>query len=244
MAASVSIMQEAKRHEALAPWWHTLIILALFLGASVVSAQQNGLEHFNILGLSVRLSSYLTVMAEEWFAVALIWLTLRKRGLRLLDLIGGRWNSAATVGTDAGLAFGTFIVFIVLGGVLTVAVKGVQAKPNPADLAGIPRTPIELLFFLGMAITAGFCEELVFRGYLQRQFSAWTGSVAGAVLIQAVLFGICHGYKDRLGMVIAIIYGGILGGLALWRRSLRPGMLAHGWVDSFGGIVGYLITKG
>jgi len=236
------VVGEVKR-SAVAPWWHTAIIVAIFLEASVVSARQQGLEHFNIPGLSTRLSSYMTVMLEEWFAVGLIWLALRNRGLSLRELIGGKWNSVVAVGKDAGLALGTFVVLTILTGVLTVAVKGVQTKPNPADLASVPRTAVELAVFLAMAITAGFCEEFVFRGYLQRQFAGWTGSLFAAVLTQAVVFGVAHGYKDRLGMIIAALIGCVLGALTVWRRSLRPGILAHAWMDSFGGIVGYLITK-
>lgn len=34
-----------------------------------------------------------------------------------------------------------------------------------------------------------------------------------------------------------MIYGTLFGAVAAWRRSLRPGMLAHAWSDLFGVIV-------
>ena len=40
-------------------------------------------------------------------------------------------------------------------------------------------------FFVGLSVTAGFCEEFLFRGYLQRQFLAWSGRVEVAVALQA-----------------------------------------------------------
>lgn len=46
-----------------------------------------------------------------------------------------------------------------------------------------------------MALSAGFCEELIFRGYLQRQISDLTDSAVAAVLLQALLFGLAHGYQ-------------------------------------------------
>ena len=44
------------------------------------------------------------------------------------------------------------------------------------------KTAFELVVWLGMSATAGFSEELVFRGYLTRQFRTWTGSLVFAVI--------------------------------------------------------------
>jgi membrane protease YdiL (CAAX protease family) len=43
-----------------------------------------------------------------------------------------------------------------------------------------------------MSATAGFSEELIFRGYLTRQFDAWTGSLVFAVILQGIVFGLAH----------------------------------------------------
>jgi len=82
-----------------------------------------------------------------------------------------------------------------------------------------------------MSITAGFCEELVYRGYLQRQFLVLTGSVALAVLAQAVLFGAGHWYQGVKMVIVITVLGVLFGVFARWRKSLRPGMIAHAWGD-------------
>jgi membrane protease YdiL (CAAX protease family) len=92
--------------------------------------------------------------------------------------------------------------------------------------------------WLGLAATAGFCEELVFRGYLTRQFSAWTGSCVFGVVLQGVAFGLAHGYYRQI-MVVVMVQGWLLGLLAYWRKSLRPGMLAHGLQDAIGGLFAF-----
>lgn len=92
---------------------------------------------------------------------------------------------------------------------------------------------------VALAATGGFCEELIFRGYLTRQFHAWTGSNVLAILLQGVLFGLAHGYYEKV-MVLIMIQGWLLGLLAYWRKSLRPGMLAHGLQDAIGGVAGFL----
>jgi membrane protease YdiL (CAAX protease family) len=92
--------------------------------------------------------------------------------------------------------------------------------------------------FLALAASAGFAEELVFRGYLTQQFSAWTGSYTIAVILQGIVFGLAHGFYGK-AMLAVMLQGWLLGLLANWRKSLRPGMLAHGLQDSIGGIVAF-----
>src|SRR5580693_7215237 len=81
------------------------------------------------------------------------------------------------------------------------------------------------------AVTAGFCEELVFRGYLQRQGLALTGSVALAVLTQGVLFGVAHWYQGVKMVIVITALGIVFGIFANWRKSLRPVMIAHALAD-------------
>jgi membrane protease YdiL (CAAX protease family) len=92
---------------------------------------------------------------------------------------------------------------------------------------------------LGLSATGGFCEELIFRGYLAQQFRTWTGNRAFGIVLQAVAFGLAHGYYRKV-MVVIMVHGCLLGLLAYWRKSLRPGMLAHGLQDVLGGILAFL----
>ncbi len=90
------------------------------------------------------------------------------------------------------------------------------------------------------ALSAGFCEELAFRGYLQQQFQSITGSAGSAgwaVLVQAVVFGIGHLYEGMDAVARIMLFGVLFGLLALWRKSLVPGMIAHAWSDIFGVII-------
>ena len=94
-----------------------------------------------------------------------------------------------------------------------------------------PRGVAEVTLWVMMSLTAGFCEELVYRGYLQRQFQALTSSFTVAVLVQAVLFGIAHWYQGVKMVIVITVLGILFGILAHWRKSLRPGMIAHAWGD-------------
>jgi hypothetical protein len=83
----------------------------------------------------------------------------------------------------------------------------------------------------------GFVEEIVFRGYLQRQFIGWVrGCVSTSVLVSAVVFGSAHGYQGVRGMVLLSVFGVLFSLLALYRRSLRAGIFAHAGHDFIAGL--------
>jgi membrane protease YdiL (CAAX protease family) len=52
-----------------------------------------------------------------------------------------------------------------------------------------------------------------------------------------MVFGISHGYQGGKQVATITVLGLLYGLLAWWRRSLRPGMLAHGWTDVFSGLL-------
>jgi hypothetical protein len=167
--------------------------------------------------------------------ILLIWLALKRREFSIGSLISGRWQTASAFLRDLGLAVGFLVVAVPLIAVL-VHVIGGDANSNVANIT--PKTIFQLIVWLGLAATGGFCEELIFRGYLTRQFYAWTGSHVFAVLLQGAVFGLAHGYYEKV-MLLIMIQGWLLGLLAYWRKSLRPGMLAHGVQDAIGGVVGF-----
>jgi hypothetical protein len=105
---------------------------------------------------------------------------------------------------------------------------------NPAQ-GLLPQGIFESLVWIPLALSAGFCEELVFRGYLQKQ--KVTGSAGLAVLFQAIVFGVGHLYEGVAPVALITLYGVLYGLLAVWRKSLRPGMIAHAWSDIFGVII-------
>lgn len=219
-----------------APWWHTVLVLLIVAGGSLASYYERGLPNANLPVMSTRLSGYLTVLVEEWVLVLLVWLALKHRGLSFAALVGGRWNSLKDFFRDLGLGIGLIAVAVPT---VTGVIYLLGAQNNKTAATITPRTILELVVFLALSWSAAFGEELVFRGYLMRQFGAWTGSVAAAVILQGVAFGLAHGFYGKV-MLAIMVHGCLLGLLARWRKSLLPGMLAHGVQDSLGGIVAFV----
>jgi len=93
------------------------------------------------------------------------------------------------------------------------------------------------VLWIALSASAGVCEEIVYCGYLQKQFQAITGSIALAVVLQALVFGAGHAYQGMEQVVISVL-GALYGALAAWRRNLRPGMIAYTLSDIVGGLLG------
>jgi len=96
----------------------------------------------------------------------------------------------------------------------------------------------EIAAWVVLCCFAGLIEEAVFRGYLQQQFIAWSkGRAAVGVVFSALLFGAAHGYQGVRNMVMLAVFGVLFSLLAIFRRSLRAGILAHSWHDLIAGLV-------
>ena len=106
----------------------------------------------------------------------------------------------------------------------------------------LPRTAGEHRWFIALSTTAGFCEELLYRGYLPWLFAPWLGRL-GALLFVAVLFGTGHLYQGPKGAIRATVAGIVMVAIVLATNSLIPAMIAHALIDIGGGTVGYLLLR-
>ena len=222
-----------------APAWHTAVVLLVILGLSFATAARGTLTPLG--HAQGRAAGYVTVMGFEWIVVGFIWYGASRRGLRLSDLVGGSWSRPIAALRDLGLAIGFLVVSgLVLNGLGHI----LKVAPNEAIRNLFPHGPTETAVYLMLAMTAGFCEELIFRGYFQRQFAALTQSSAAGIVLQGIVFGAGHGYQGWRYMIVIAVFGTLFGLLAHWRRTLRPGMIAHFLQDGVGGIVAGHFMKG
>jgi membrane protease YdiL (CAAX protease family) len=172
----------------------------------------------------------------EWGLFYFVWkVGLRRTGTKVSEIIGGRWASAKDVSVDVGLAIGLWAIW-------KLVEMGWDRWLGPSHATSIqtflPQRALEILLWIGVSISAGICEEFVFRGYFQKQFEMFTHTRWIALAMQAVLFGISHGYQGIEACAQIATFGALYGLLALWRKSLRPGMIAHAGSDILSGILG------
>lgn len=106
--------------------------------------------------------------------------------------------------------------------------------------------PVYLLWLTLAWVSAGFGEELFFRGFMVSRAERITKGLPAAlflaVLIPAAIFGIAHFYYQGMrGLVVTGLIGLSLGTLyLLYKRNLWPLIVAHGLVDTLGFTALYL----
>jgi membrane protease YdiL (CAAX protease family) len=102
----------------------------------------------------------------------------------------------------------------------------------------LPQSALELLPYLALAITAGLCEEFLYRGFAMAVLTQ-AGLRAGLVVfVSSVLFGLAHSYQGRGGMVMTFVVGVVLGLSRIAYNSLVPAVIWHTAVDVVAGTVG------
>jgi uncharacterized protein len=231
--AAIDLQPDPER-KLIAPLWHTIVFVLFILGYAYYG--RTTVPRIEGMRLQSKVSLYLFMILFELLLVAYVWfLGVKPTGGSFRALIGGKWSSFPDVLRDIGVACLFWLVVIaMLGGLQFSMGKSPQTAKAAFMLA--PGNLPEIIVWLILSATAGFCEEFVFRGYLQKQFRAITGSDAAAVAMQAVCFGIAHSYQGVKSIVTITVYGALFGILAIYRKSLRPGMIQHAMQDSFAGL--------
>lgn len=243
---AVDSSSEQNDRKLIAPLWHTILFIVIvaaisfgsfywtrrFAGGSGGGAQ---LTH------KARLMLYASTLVQEWILFGYVFLGMRARRRKIRETINARWKSFNEVGRDIGIAAAVWVALIAINAIGSLVFRAHGAAGSKVLFQLVPHAASELPLWTALAISAGFCEEFIFRGYLQEQFKRLTGSVAAAVGIQAVLFGLGHGYQGWSLMITIFFLGLAFGIVTAWRKSLAPAMLAHGWTDFASGMGGYLL---
>jgi len=223
---------------------HTIRFVAVVLGVAALLAFQAHQSQTAVVAPGSappsHVAQYIGMLVFLW---AMLWFALvgvRRRGVvSLRELIGGRWGSVR----DVLVTFVTAIVFlgiaqVVLGltknGLVWIGQSPTEEGRRTMAFLG-PHGFVECALWVLLSVSAGFCEEVVFRGYLQRQFTALTRNATYGLVISAVIFGLGHGYQGWRSVVAITIFGLLFGTLARVTRSLQPGIVAHALQDVLAG---------
>ena len=144
------------------------------------------------------------------------------------------------------IALGGAFVLLQAHGAVKVARLAAPGPKLRAQLGGaepiMPRTASELPAFFGVSLTAGFCEELLFRGYLVWAFQPLVGLWV-AVALALVLFALGHAYQGLDGVIRTGLMGLVFMAIVLATRSLWPAIVLHATIDALGGVICWLILR-
>jgi uncharacterized protein len=109
----------------------------------------------------------------------------------------------------------------------------------------LPQSTVELIPFFVLAITAGLCEEFLYRGFAMAVLTRAGLPVGVVILLSSILFGLAHLYQGRAGFVSTTILGIFFGVSRATLGSLVPVTAWHIGVDLVAGIAGprYLVLQ-
>jgi membrane protease YdiL (CAAX protease family) len=205
--------------------------LALALGAPFLLAflPRHGRQRITDVRQDAQLVAFEWLVSVTLIIIVLRWerLPLRSIGFRV-----PRWPDIAAM-------LVTVIGIVVGGGLFVLATHstdpGKLAGATPAEIATVP-----LALRIALFITAGFCEELMFRAYAIERLAMFTGKLWLGGLIAAVLFTLGHlaRYGFSLPLIGVFIISCFLTGLYLWRRNIWLCAMIHGAADAMGLVIG------
>lgn len=214
------------------PW--DLLVLLLLMIALPVRAYL-GMRHLRAVSADalprLRPQYHARGIAAQWMLAAIVaalWITHHRPLAQLLLVPRPTWGLA-------GVMIGTVGIVI--------AVQRQMAKlANDAELVArihdrlapagrlLPAHSKEWPLFALFAVTAGICEELLFRGFLQWVLLSYVG-LWPSVVLQVAIFGIAHAYQGGAGMLRTGFVGAFLTVVVLLSGSLYPAMVLHALMD-------------
>jgi len=173
---------------------------------------------------------YVLIAIVEWSLAISIMRRLRRAGGSPMDLIAPdghpwrfRWGPTALMFVAAN---------VIIGGLMVALVALESASPGPSYYEGLRWWQL-LLFVAGIPVSAGFCEELIWRGYVITRLEARGRGRWMVILLSAVFFALIH---SPLHWPFTFLFGIVTGYYYVRERNLIPLMIAHAIVDfwSFG----------
>lgn len=107
----------------------------------------------------------------------------------------------------------------------------------------MPKTKKQMFIFtIGLSVSAGICEELIFRGYILHELSEYFG-VTLAVILSSALFGLCHFYQGVFNVIRTFIIGIVFCLVYLSVETLIIPIILHILLDVYGGISSYIVRN-
>lgn len=106
----------------------------------------------------------------------------------------------------------------------------------------LPRTRGELSMFTAVSVTAGFCEEFLYRGFVLWALAPWLGWW-GAAAASVACFGLGHAYQGMGGVLKTGIFGAIYTAVMWLCDSIWPAIAMHALWDALSGVAAWMVLR-
>jgi CAAX protease family protein len=170
------------------------------------------------------------VILVLWFVTGRSWSEMGWRG------VSGEWFPEWILVTAFFLLLYMFDTFLSWN----------ETEQHPAS-ALLPQNWKEFAHFGSIvSLSAGFCEEIVFRGflitYLMTLFSASSYAIWIAISLSSLIFAVLHAYQGGVAILKITFLTFMFGGIFVMTKSLWPVIILHFSVDFIGGLLATLFS--
>jgi uncharacterized protein len=221
------------------PWdiWLIFFVLAVVLPWRG-KARMKKLLAMPQVGTMERLVLYASTIAFQWMAVAVVawraWVhgySAAELGLTIPD------RTRILLAAIVGAAMIATLQWLNLRRVGKLPLKARERFQAIAERI-LPQSTLELVPYLALAMTAGLCEEFLYRGFAMAVLTRAALSVWAVVVLSSALFGLAHLYQGRSGFVATLVVGTVLGIARIAYASLVPVIFWHTALDAVAGVAG------
>lgn len=178
-------------------------------------------------GKAERLTVYASTTAFQWLIAAVILWRTTADGIPPWRLGLQVSRPMLTVALAVGLAVAILANQIYSLRRLRTTPVDPQSMLTQLALKVFPQDAAERLAFFAVVVTVAFCEEWIYRGFVQRVFRDWGGSVVAGIVGSAILFAAAHLYQGRRGLASTFVVGLLFSSVRFWSGSLIPSIAAH-----------------
>jgi membrane protease YdiL (CAAX protease family) len=210
--------------------WDFALIL-LFLGIAVPLLGRRRVRQLMQMHSTTkmdRLSLYASTLAFQWIAAGVVLWRTSAHEIRTSQL--GLATPNLTLTVTVSVVLSALILLNQIMGLrrLIAQPEKIQGILPQLALKLFPQDNVERLAFFALVATVALCEELIYRGFVQRVFQDWSrGSVVLAVIGSAAFFALAHLYQGRRGLVSTLTIGVIFSTIRAWTGSFLPCVMAH-----------------
>ena len=221
------------------------VVVAGYLAQNAPASGGSAAASGQLANHSQAVPTYLMLIGMDWALLYYCWVGVRRFGGSLTTLSGRRWKSWRTAAEDLAIALPFWALWEGAAYGVHWLLQSVAAGSSAVKTVDslLPRSLLEVVVWIGASLTAGICEEIAFRGFLQKQFHALTGNIAAAVVAQGAVFGLFHAYQGWRNVVVIAVLGVLYGAMAAWRGNLRVNILSHAWTDIWEGWLKFAILR-
>jgi len=210
--------------------WARFVVGLVLLGMGIIYVEN---LPFPVALISIPVNEALIVVITLLFArhkgASLKDLGLKKASFRILMIVSVVAVPLLLLGV--GISVGEEMVF------------GSDPTEEQVEWALMPRDSFQLVAMVALSLVlVGPCEELAFRGFVQRGFENSFGKMWG-LLVSSVLFGLLHGLNTPYAVIPVFVVGLMFG--YVWQRTggnTTATALMHGVYDAIAIAIAYYFS--